>query len=99
MIKSFSTLIILLLLLTAAPLHADSQQTTNIEETVQLQSIDINRADIATLTQLKGIGEKRAQAIVTYREQFGDFRTIEDLMNVKGIGEQVVLKNKERIIF
>jgi len=51
------------------------------------QKIDINRAAIWLLEALPGIGETRAQAIVDYRNKNGQFRRIEDLLKVSGIGE------------
>ena len=42
---------------------------------------------MAELTELPGIGESKAAKIVTYRNEFGFFKTIEDLKNVSGIGD------------
>lgn len=50
--------------------------------------IDINSADEAALDLLPGIGSAYAQRIVEYRTQNGPFQTIEDIMNVSGIGEK-----------
>lgn len=50
--------------------------------------VNINTATIDELTQLNGIGEKKAQLILDYREQNGLFMTKEDLMNISGIGEK-----------
>ena len=50
--------------------------------------IDLNKATLQELTQLKGIGEKYAERIIEYREKDGKFQKIEDLMNVKGIGQK-----------
>ena len=50
--------------------------------------IDINTADAETLSTLKGIGPSTAKRIVEYREKAGNFKTVEDLMDVKGIGEK-----------
>lgn len=50
--------------------------------------IDLNTADAAELQQLNGIGEKKAELILLYRQEHGPFQTIEELMNVKGIGEK-----------
>ena len=52
--------------------------------------IDINTAGPETLTELPGIGETRAAAIIAYREEHGPFRYPEELLNVKGIGEGVL---------
>ena len=51
------------------------------------QKIDINRAEPWLLEALPGIGETRAQDIVDYRNENGPFKRIEDLLQVKGIGE------------
>lgn len=48
--------------------------------------IDINRATVEELTQIKGIGEAYAKRIVEYRDENGDFEKKEDIMQVKGIG-------------
>lgn len=58
---------------------------TNDEGEIQ---VNINTASISDLTQLNGIGEKKAQLILDYREQNGLFMTKEDLMNISGIGEK-----------
>lgn len=52
--------------------------------------IDLNTASVADLTRLPGIGEKRAQAIVDYRESSGPFQSVEELTEVKGIGEGIL---------
>ena len=48
--------------------------------------IDVNSADAGSLTSLPGIGSLRAQSIVRYRDRFGPFRSVEDLLDVSGIG-------------
>lgn len=50
--------------------------------------VNINQADAQQLASLPGIGETIAQAIVEYRDKNGPFRKVEDLMEVKGIGEK-----------
>ena len=50
------------------------------------ERVDINHADEKTLTQLRGIGPTLARRIVEYRREHGPFRSVEDLINVKGIG-------------
>jgi competence protein ComEA len=57
--------------------------------------VDLNTADAATLAkELDGIGLARAKAIVEYREKNGKFRSSDELLNVKGIGPQVLEQNK-----
>ncbi len=64
-----------------------------------LNKVDINSADAATLAlALDGIGMAKAQEIVAYRELNGEFKSIEELAQVKGIGEATIAKNRDRII-
>jgi competence protein ComEA len=62
-------------------------------------SVNINTADAQTLARmLTGVGESRAEAIVRYREEHGEFVDIYELANVKGIGERTVELNEARIV-
>lgn len=56
--------------------------------------VDLNTATIAQLEGLPGIGRVTAERIVEYREQHGGFKRVEDLMNVRGIGERSFLNLK-----
>ena len=59
-------------------------------------SIDINTADAGTIaTTMKGVGEAKAAAIVAYRNDHGAFKSVDDLVLVKGIGEKTVEINRE----
>jgi competence protein ComEA len=49
-------------------------------------AVNINTATKEELTTLKGIGDKKAQAIIDYRKKNGDFKTVDDLEKVEGIG-------------
>lgn len=59
--------------------------------------ININSASVDELTELPGIGPALAGRIVEYREQNGDFESIEEIMAVRGIGESVFSKIREYI--
>lgn len=59
--------------------------------------IDINTASIEELSQLNKIGPTTAERIVAYRNANGPFQTIEDLKNVKGIGDKILELNRDRI--
>lgn len=52
--------------------------------------IDVNTADAYELQRLPGIGEKRAQDIIAYREEHGPFRTVDELTEVSGIGPVIL---------
>jgi len=65
---------------------------------VNAEPVDINTADAATLASaIKGVGEKKAETIVAYRETHGPFTRVEDLSNVKGIGPGTVEKNRQNL--
>jgi competence protein ComEA len=59
-----------------------------------LAGVNINTADVKELESLKGIGPSTAEKIVEYRKTH-KFNTVEDLMNVKGIGEKTFVKIKD----
>jgi competence protein ComEA len=62
------------------------------------QTVNINTATAEMISgRLKGIGLKKAQAIIEWRKTNGKFISAEQLTEVKGIGEKTVLANKERI--
>jgi competence protein ComEA len=56
------------------------------------QKININMANADELTLLPGVGPKKAKQIIEYRELNGDFASIEELVNVKGIGVKMVAR-------
>lgn len=60
--------------------------------------INLNTASIDQLMQIPGIGEAKAKAILSYREEHGGFSSIEDVMNIEGIKEGVFSKMKEYIV-
>nr|WP_227548594.1 ComEA family DNA-binding protein [Acinetobacter sp. ANC 4173] len=59
--------------------------------------IRLNSATSAQLQQLSGIGEKKAEAILQYRQQHGKFKTVDELQQIKGIGPKLLQKNKDRL--
>jgi competence protein ComEA len=67
-------------------------------EVTGADQVDINSASAAQLAEaLNGVGMSKAEAIVAYREQFGPFKTVDDLLLVRGIGESTVEKNRDRL--
>ena len=63
---------------------------------LSLLALDINTATKADFVKIKGIGEKKAERIIDYRNEHGKFNSIDDLKNVKGIGNKIVdvIKNQ-----
>lgn len=59
--------------------------------------VSINTATLEELMSLDGIGESKAKAIIEYREKNGEFKVLEDLLKVNGIGEGLFAKIKENI--
>ena len=59
--------------------------------------ISLNQASVEQLQQLQGVGLKKAQAIVAYRQKQGAFKSIDELHQVTGIGPAIFLKNKARL--
>ena len=66
-----------------------------VAHSVSHASVNINSADAQALAQgLKGVGLSRAQEIVRYRETFGPFASIDELVEVKGVGMSTIEKNR-----
>ena len=59
--------------------------------------LDLNQATVEELDTLPGVGPAIAKRIVAFREKNGGFKRIEDLMNVRGIGEKTFLRLRDRI--
>ena len=74
----------------ASPLQSAESMMQNVSEVTTL--VNLNKADVKALSSLPGIGAKKAEAIISYRELNGDFNSVEELMNVKGIGKRLVAK-------
>jgi competence protein ComEA len=60
--------------------------------------VNINQATVKELSSLPGVGKKRAEAIIAYREKNGKFGAIEDIKKVEGIGKDILEKIKDHIV-
>lgn len=60
-------------------------------------AVNINSADAVALEQIKGVGPAKAAAIVKYRTENGPFKTVDDLVNVPGIGEKSVEQLRSQV--
>lgn len=66
----------------------------------EVEGININLAEADLIAEsLEGIGTVRAEAIIRYREENGEFRSLDELGEVRGVGEQTLMRNSERIVF
>jgi competence protein ComEA len=88
----FATLVLCLMLGLAAAPAAQTKPTPKPSEAPAI--VNLNTATSSQIATLPGIGEKSAQRIIEYREKNGGFKKVEELMNVKGIGEKSFLKLK-----
>lgn len=96
--KKFNLLLALLVALTITVPVTLSFAATKSAQTKAVatltEKININTSNEDLLTSVPGIGPKTAKSIYAYRKQNGNFKTIEDLLNVKGIGEKSLKKMK-----
>ncbi|HHQ4930974.1 MULTISPECIES: ComEA family DNA-binding protein [Aeromonas] len=97
-----ATLLLSCLPLLSQPLLAAdkpvAKPATTVTTAKESGKVNLNTASINELTALKGIGEKKAQAIVDYREKQGKFTTVDQLADVSGIGPATLEANRDMII-
>ncbi|ABK37240.1 MULTISPECIES: ComEA family DNA-binding protein [Aeromonas] len=97
-----ATLLLSCLPLLSQPLLAAdkpaAKPATTVTAAKESGKVNLNTASINELTALKGIGEKKAQAIVDYREKQGKFTTVDQLADVSGIGPATLEANRDMII-
>jgi competence protein ComEA len=91
---------VLAVAIAAAPLTAAAQSKAakpKASAAAPTAPLDLNTASAAQLEKLPGIGARTAQLIVEHRQKNGGFKKIEELMNIKGIGEKSFLKLKPMV--
>ena len=82
---------------TSIQVNANSNSSTNKNSKTNIEKININKATQTELETLPGVGPSTAEKIIAYRKQNGNFKNIEDIMNVNGIGESKYNKIKDLI--
>lgn len=99
MFRSVCSLAVLASLIVSAPsqLAAQAKPAAAAQKTAPGAIVNINTASAAELDALPGIGAKTAARIVEYRQKNGPFKKVEELMNVRGVGEKNFLKLKAQI--
>ncbi|WP_404440924.1 ComEA family DNA-binding protein [Stutzerimonas chloritidismutans] len=101
MIKSFLSATLLAVLasvsISSYAAKAEPVQSQQVAA-AKTATINLNVADAETLTrELKGIGATKAKAIVAYREAHGPFSSVDELLEVKGIGAATLEKNRAKL--
>jgi competence protein ComEA len=87
--KVFSLVFSLFLFCTLAPMAAAD------EAPAMPETVNINTADVNALVTLNGIGPARAEAIIAWRESNGQFVSVDQLVEVRGIGESTIEANRD----
>lgn len=90
--------------------EADTQTNTNVKNSTShhrtmkakkhkhAMKVDINTATVSQIARLKGVGKKKAEAIVAYRKEHGNFKTVHDLSKVHGMTPRIMKLNQNKIV-
>lgn len=85
------------LLATVPAAQAATPPADSAAATESADKIHLNSANAAQLETLKGVGPKTAQAIIAWREKSGPFKSVDQLLAVKGIGPATLAKMRDRL--
>lgn len=98
--KEFIIIFTLFILISTVIFHEKQYNNVNskeIKRNYESQIIDLNKADLEQLMSLPGIGTVKAKAIISYRQAHGNFNSIDDLINVTGIGPSTLEKIRDYV--
>ena len=92
-----SSLALVAALVCFSPWPAEAQRSSKPPVVATMEVINLNSASAAQIASLPGIGLKTAELVVQFREKNGPFKKIEEIMNVRGVGEKSFLRIKDRL--
>jgi competence protein ComEA len=96
---TFVTALVIALGFAGASFAAEPTSAKSPEAVQVMEKVNINSADAETLaTNLHRVGVKKAEAIVAWRQANGKFTSVEQLLEIKGIGESILAANRDRVI-
>lgn len=94
----FALLASMSLVVSAAEVSSKQASSAEAVQVATVAMVNLNTADAATLQrELLGIGQVKANAIVAYREEHGNFASVDELLEVKGIGAAILEKNRDKL--
>jgi competence protein ComEA len=97
MVRALSIVVLIAALSAAVPAAQERGARMSSAPAAAGTVVNLNTASVAQLEALPGIGKSTAERIIEYRQKSGGFKKIEELMNVRGIGEKNFLKLKPLI--
>lgn len=84
---------------TATAAVEDPLPRVSVVSAAQDMTVNLNTADATTLEKkLTGIGKAKAQAIITYRDTHGPFATVDELLEINGIGKALLERNRDKLV-
>ncbi len=95
---SFALALMLCLSLAMAPVGALAQQSKASSKAAATEKVNLNTATLEQLQTLPGVGPAVAKRILDHRTKVGKFSKIEEILNVKGIGEKRFQRMKDRLV-